>query len=437
MIVTADWVLPVSRPPIRNGAVAVRGRTILEVGTLAKVSSRYPEAVVCDHQGCVITPGLVNAHTHLSLNALAGLVPSMPFPAWLARIAEVSRALDEEDHIASATLGALQCLQSGATVVGDVCYGPEALSAAGDMGLGGTFFWEILGVDGDDLASALEHREFPDDPAACAGGRLRCGISPHTPYTSGPDLLHATYQLARKRNAGYMLHLAESAEESRLFARGDGPLAALAERLAHGFTTPRSGAVEYAHRLGVLNGAVAVHCVHLGTGEAQLLAEHARGVVLCPRSNRYLHNGTAPVADLHALGADMAIGTDSAASNEGVDLFAEARAVNALDHGLSASRLLRMLTLEGARVLGLDDLFGSLEPGKQADLAIVRIGPTDHPAERLIEVGASAVVRGVMSAGAWRILDGRPVVAPDTILAAAERVRQKAAHVLGGVTDAN
>lgn len=430
MIVTGDWVLPVSRPPIRNGAVVVRGRTILDVGTLSEVADRHPDAVVSDHPGCAIVPGLVNAHTHLSLDALAGLVPSMRFTDWLTQIAAISRTLDADDHIASASLGALQCLKTGATVVGDVCYGPESLSASGDMGLGGAFFWEVLGVPGHDMQSALDLREFPADSGECASGRLQCGVSPHAPYTSGPDLLRAAYLFAQERGVGYMLHLAESHEEWRLLVRGDGPLAPLAARLAHGFVAPRSGAVEYAHHLGVLKGAVAVHCVHLGKGEAALLAEHARGVVLCPRSNRYLHNGAPPVAELHSLGATMAIGTDSAASNAGIDLFAEARAVKSLDPDLTAKRLLAMLTLEGARVLGLDAVLGSLEPDKQADLAIVCTGPTDNPAERLIEVGAPEYVRAVMSSGTWRILDGGPVVAPARVEAAAELVREKVARSL-------
>jgi cytosine/adenosine deaminase-related metal-dependent hydrolase len=432
VIVTGDWVLPVSQPSIRNGAVAVRGHTIADVGSLAEVTGRHPTLTVSYHPGCVIIPGLVNAHAHLSLTALGGLVPSMRFPEWLARIASVSRRLDADDLAASSAFGALLCLRTGATVVGDICYGPEALAAAGDTGVGGVFYWEVLGLRGRDLERALEEHEFPADDSACRTGRLRCGISPHAPYTSGPELLRASHRVAREHGVGYMVHLAESAEEEQLLASGDGPLAPVAARLATGFDAPGCGSVRYANDLGILEDTVAVHCVRVTEEEAGLLAEHARGVVLCPRSNRYLKNGAPPVARLRAAGAQLAVGTDSVASNEGIDLFAEARALRTIDPGLSAARLLTMLTLEGAGVLGIDELLGSLDAGKQADLAVVATGAAEHPVEHLIETGSPDQVRAVMSAGMWRILDGRPCRPGGGIEQAAARVTAKAAHVLGG-----
>ena len=430
MIVTADWVLPVSRPPIREGAVFIRGRRIADIGTVAELTARHPRAVVNTYPGCVVLPGLVNAHTHLSLTALAGLVPSMPFPDWLRRISAATRALDADDFAASVAAGAMACLRTGATVAGDIAYGPEALSTAGDMGLGGVFFWEVLGIEAEELPAALERLEFPRDATECAGGRLRCGVSPHAPYTSGPGLLAAAHRFAAGRRAPYMVHIAESSHEVRLLVRGGGPLAPVAQRLARGFTPPRTSPVTYLRDLGVLEGAVAVHCVHITADEAEMLATRAQGVVLCPRSNRYLHNGAPPVAMLHGLGADMAVGTDSAASNDAIDLFAEARALGGLDPELTEKRLLSMLTLEGARVLGVQDLLGSLEPDKQADLVIVACAPTDDPVASVVRTGSPERVRAVMSAGAWRILDGQPVIVTTRIEAATAAVRDKAARVL-------
>lgn len=432
MIITADWVLPVSHPPIRQGAVYIKGRQIWDVGTVAELTERHPRAVLNEYRGCVVLPGLVNAHTHLSLTALAGLVPSMAFPDWLRRIATATRALDADDFAASASIGAIACLKTGATVVGDIAYGPEALSAAGDLGLGGVFFWEVLGIEAEDLPRTLEELEFPRDTTECAGGRLRCGVSPHAPYTSGPGLLAASHRLAMDRRAPFMVHVAESSHEVRLLVRGGGPLAPVAERLARGFTPPRTSPVTYLRDLGVLERTIAVHCVQVSRDEAEMLATHSRGVVLCPFSNRYLHNGAPPVATLHRFGVDMAIGTDSAASNDSIDLFAEARALAALDPELSERRLLSMLTLEGARVLGIDDLLGSLEPEKQADLTIVACPPTDDPAASVIQTGSPERVRAVMTAGAWRILDGQPVIVTTRLEEAAAAVRAKAAAALGG-----
>ena len=431
MIVTADWVLPITGPPLRNGAVAVRGRVIEAVGPLAEMTARYPERAVSVHADSVLVPGLVNAHTHLCLSALEGLIGPMPFPAWLERVAAASRALDADDFAASAAWGAVTCLMAGVTAVGDIAYGPESLSATGDIGPGGVFFWEVLGITETELARTLDRLEFPRE-RECGEGRFSCGISPHAPYTSGPALLRATHRLARERGIRHMLHLAESPAEERLMRSGDGPLAEVATRNARGFTSPGAGAVTYAHDLGVLEGTIAVHCVTASETETRLLARHARGVVLCPRSNRYLQCGAPPVAMLRSAGAALAIGSDSVASNEGVDLFAEARALAAMDPGLTPERLLAMMTLEGARVLGIEHHFGSLEPGKQADLVAIATPATGTPAETLVGRARPADVRAVMTAGAWRVLDGQPVGRTARIEAAMRVARAKAERVLSG-----
>lgn len=430
MIVTGDWVLPVSGTPLRYGAVVVRDRTILDVGGRLEMQERYPEEDLSEHPGCVIVPGLVNAHTHLALTALDGLLSPEPFADWLERISPALRALDQDDCAASAAAGALLCLRSGVTVVGDIAYGPESLSAAGDMGLGGVYFWEVLGVEAHELGYLLERLEFPTDVMECRTSRLMCGVSPHAPYTSGPDLLRAAGRFARSRRVPLMVHLAESADEVRLLASGEGRLAPTARRLARGFTPPRTGAVRYAESLGMLEDAIAIHCVQLLPGEAALLARRARGVVLCPRSNVHLRNGNPPVAELRSHGVRLALGTDSLASNSSFDLLAEARALRRIDRTLGAGTLLEMLTLGGARILGVDDRFGTLEVGKQADLAVFCVGETRHPFERLIEVGSAQNLRSTMCAGRWRVADGAPVAPTASLERANQRVAAKAARAL-------
>jgi cytosine/adenosine deaminase-related metal-dependent hydrolase len=431
VIITGDWVLPVSRAPIRYGAVLGAGHSIVEVGLREEICTAHPDVRVHEHPGCAILPGLVNAHTHLSLTAMHDLLPSMPFAEWIGRITPAVLALGPDDFADSAAWGALACLATGATVVGDITYGPEDLSVAGDLGLGGVFFWEVLGKQPKDLGNALARQEFPPDTHDSSFGRLRPGVSPHSPYTSGPELLQATSAFAKTKGVPVMIHLAESQEETSLLDSGSGPLAAIAARLAEGFLPPRMGAVAYADALGVLEGAIAVHCVHLFKGEPTLLATRARGVVLCPRSNRYLLNGEPPIASLRQHGVKMALGTDSLASNQDMDLFAEARVAREIDPDLSAKRVLRMLTVEAAEILGLDGLFGTLEPGKQADLIAVEIGDTQHPTERVIEGGSPGRVQAVMSFGAWRVLGGRSTVLPTPLERANARVATKAARALG------
>lgn len=425
MIVSADWVLPIDAPPIRDGAVRIRNGRIADVGR-RKDFEGFARAHRTEFPGCAILPGLVNAHTHLSLTSLAGLVPRSEFPAWLRRVVPMMRALDEDDVAASAALGATQCLLGGMTVVGDIAYGPEALASAADLGVGGVFHWEVLGVPAAELPEVLASMEFPHSHAGLREGRARVGLSPHAVYTCGPELLRATAAFAREHRYPLAVHVAESLAETALVRDGTGPLAEVAERLADGFAPAATSPVAYLERLGVLEDALAVHCVHLSPGDARLLARSARGVALCPRSNAYLRNGAPPVEALVASKVSVGIGTDSSASNSALDLFEEARALRALMPSLPAGRLVRMMTLEGAAALGIDAWAGSLSPGKQADLAVVALPATDDPFEALLAAGGPAAVRNVLSAGVWRVREGRAVFGARAIEAAAARAADKA-----------
>lgn len=429
MIIAADWVVPVSGPPIHFGAVRVHGATIAEVGRADHMRRGHPDVPYHEYRGCAIAPGLVNAHTHLSLSSLKGLLPPAQFEKWLKGMTPAVLGLDEDDYAVAAAFGALECLRSGVTVVGDMVYGPEAPSSAADIGVGGVFYWEVLGVSAEGFMASLESREFPMDRDVCHG-RTICGLGPHAPYTAGPELLRAIHAFASKQDLRVAIHVAESPAEMRLLASGAGPLAAVAQRLASGFRAPGTGAVQYLERIGALRDVVAIHCVHLMPGEAELLAARASGVVLCPRSNEHLRNGRAPVTALREAGARIALGTDSLASNTDLDLFAEARALRALDPGMTPERLLSIMTLEGATVLGVQDQYGALAHGHHADMIVIDVGETSSPVQALIEDGTPDRIRAVISAGVWRIIDGQARFPTTEIENENARVATKAARAI-------
>jgi cytosine/adenosine deaminase-related metal-dependent hydrolase len=332
----------------------------------------------------------------------------MPMRPFLARVTTAVEALTDSDLEASAALGALECLRNGVTCVGDITYGPEPLAACAGLGLAGVFYVEVLGTTEAELGALLTRRGFPREPGACARGRVRCGLSPHTPYTAGPGTLLACAAIARTSGASLAVHLAESPAERELMLHGTGPLSAVAERLAHGFESPGTGSVAYLESLGILGQVLAVHCANLEPGDPERLAV-ALGVALCPRSNAYLANGEPPVAALREAGVRLALGTDSAASTWDLDLLEEARALRKLDPALTAARLLEMVTVDGARVLGMGDVVGSLTPGLDADFAVLRVGDTDEPEAAVIATGGRERVVAVMAQGRWRVRDGRIV----------------------------
>jgi cytosine/adenosine deaminase-related metal-dependent hydrolase len=430
MIVTADWLLPVTGRPLRGGAALVRGPRIERIGPLEELTALGPKESVERFDGCVIVPGLVNAHTHLSLTVLEGLIPRMPMSRFLREVTKAVLAMSHDDFAASAMLGAIQSLECGVTTVGDIVYGPEALAACADAGVGGIFYWEVLGHAADELSGELAEREFPAEVGACTSGRTRCGLSPHATYTSGPGLLAAEWKVADRHHVGYAVHVAESEAERELMITGAGPLAHTAHRLAHGFKTPRKGSVAYLDSLGVLQESVAIHCAHLEPGDTGLLKRSVRGVVLCPRSNAWLGNGPAPVSELSSAGIYLAVGTDSPASNEDLDLWQEARALRKLDPTLTARRLIAMLTVDGARVLGLHGWCGALEPGMQADLAVMQVGPTEDPENAVVRSGGRDTTQAVLSAGLWRVREGKASLQTGAVKRAAAAAREVAVRAL-------
>jgi 5-methylthioadenosine/S-adenosylhomocysteine deaminase len=405
MLVSADWVVPVASPPIRDGAVLVAGTRIAAVGPRAELAAASPGAH-CEHfGGCVITPGLVNAHTHLTLSALGGVVPPLPFAQWLPRLVAALKPWDIGDHEASGVVGAEACLSSGVTVVGDIAYGAAEVASASAAGLGGVYYWELLGMYADQVPQALEELRYPARSDQY-GDRVKCGLSPHSPYTAGPGLLQAVHQLARDLDVPCAVHLAESDAELELLRSGTGPLAATADRTARGFTPPGTTPVEYLASLGVLRHVTAVHVCHATDDDIGLLATHARGGVTCPRSNRYLGNPPPSVAALLKAGLAVGVGTDSWASNNDLDLMAEIRTIQAAEKHLTAATLLHLATAGGARAIGVDDRYGSLEPGKFADLVAFRVDGGAEPEAAVVDTAGSETLSAVMTGGVWRARDG-------------------------------
>jgi cytosine/adenosine deaminase-related metal-dependent hydrolase len=403
VLVSATWVLPVSSEPIRDGAVLVEGAGITAVGTRAELEAIAPQGAEQRHfVGATLMPGLVNAHTHLALTDLNGAVPPMPFAEWLPRLVAEMRPWQIADFATSAAHGAEKLLDAGVTCVADIAYGPAEIDIATQSGLAGVFYTEVLGVPADLLDNELQRSRFPADPAAAGTQRTRLGLSPHSPYTSGPGLLRAVCRRAESLGLPLAIHAAESAAESELIAHGTGPLAPTAGRTADGFAPTGGSSIAYLASLGVLAGATVVHLGEASAADIALLAgAPVRGAIACPRSNRYLHNRVADVPALLAHGIAVGIGTDSAASNDDLDLMAEVRALSAEHPALDARTLLDIATRQGARAVGLGGAFGVLEPGAFADIAVFSVAE-DDPERGIVERAGAGNLAALLVGGVWR-----------------------------------
>ena len=366
----AAWVLPITRPPIAGGVVAIDRDRITAVGP-------HDGGDVEDLGNVAILPGLVNAHTHLELSWMRDAVPpAASMPLWASQLMSLRRTVSHEppepivDAIAEAH-------RTGTALVGDVTNTFATFEPLLDSELSGTLFRELLGFsapDPDAVVAATERQIAELTPIEW----LRPCLVPHAPYSVSPALLQAIARANRGRPLS--IHLAESAQEIEFLRDGTGEWRALLESLGvwnADWRAPGCGPVEYLERLGMVDEQlVAVHGVQLTDAELARLAAARATVVTCPRSNRWTGAGTPPVERFYASGVRVAVGTDSLASVADLNLFAELAAVRRLAPQVPATSVLQSATLAGAEALGFDADFGSLEPGKRAQILAVRV-PAD------------------------------------------------------------
>jgi cytosine/adenosine deaminase-related metal-dependent hydrolase len=397
---SADWVLPVDGPPLRNGRVAWEDGRITEVG---------PGRAERHLEGAAILPGLVNAHSHLEYAVYAGFGDGLPFARWILVHMERKARIGLPEMDAIARLGAAECLTSGITTVGDCSFTGASVPACAELGLRAIVYLEVFSRAGSGLDRFETNRARV---ASAISDRVRIGISPHAPYTSGLDLYREAFELGLP----VATHLNESRDELDWLADGTGPWQPFAETLPA--PLGQSGIRALAEQGLLRSGLVAAHCVVVDEEEIELLTEHCVSVVHCPRSNAMLGCGTAPLAALRAAGLRVGLGTDSPASAPSFDFFEElrcavyaSRAKEARPDALSADEALRLATIDGARALGLDQEIGTLTPGKRADLTALSLAgspydPVEDPAAAVVFGGSPARVLETIVDGTTRYRQG-------------------------------
>ena len=428
----ARYVLPVTAPPIENGVVAV------ENGRIAYVGDRTGAPAGRDHDlgDALLLPGLVNAHTHLELTVMRGFLEDLDFRNWILRLTTAKRiVLSREALRDSARYGLVEGLRRGITTYADTCDSSVAFDAMLEYGVRGVMYQEVFGPDPAQCpASLAELREKIETLAARETPLVRVGVSPHAPYTVSDSLFAAVAQYARDHALPIAIHIAESQIEHDLITRGAG---VFADGLrARGIDVrPRARTpIELLASLGVLSARpLLIHCVRADPRDIEQIAREDCAVAHCPASNAKLGHGIAPLSDMLAAHVRAALGSDSMASNNRMDILEEARlaalfqrARHGAFHEISAQTALELATIDGARALDMEKSTGSLEPGKWADLAafpLDGVGPVHDPTVAAIFALPGTLASFVAIAGQVLVRDGR-VLADDPSLA--ERVQSSA-----------
>jgi len=421
VLLNARWVVPVVPEGVvlERYSVAVKGGAIEAVLPTPRAIEAYPDYRRVDLPEHVLIPGLVNAHTHAAMTLMRGLADDLALMRWLQEHiwpAEAKHVSAQFVHDGT-LLACAEMLRGGVTCFNDMYFFPEAaVEATLEAGMRGSFGMIVLDYptvyasDPDDyIAKGLALRDrYRDHPM------LSFCLAPHAPYTVSDRSFGKIATLAAELDCPVHCHVHETEDE-------------IARSVAEHGVRP----LERLRSLGIVGpNLISVHSVHLSADEISLLATHGSSVAHCPTSNLKLASGFAPVAALVAEGVNVGLGTDGAASNNRLDGFQEmrqaallAKAVARNAEAIPAHTALRLATLGGARALGLDTRIGSIEPGKRADLAAVRLAgpelvPIFDPVSHLVYCAGRGDVTHVWVDGeekmSDRVLNGMDIPGLDT-----------------------
>lgn len=427
-IYSSEWLVPVSSPAFADGAIAVSDDRIAAVGTRQTIVEQFPEAEVQYFGPAAIMPGLVNSHSHLELTAMRGFLENVEsdFFAWLRKltVARLERMTSDDLNV-SAQWGACEAARAGVTCVADASDTAfESMKAVRAVGLRGIVFQESFGPD-----PRLAQENFAKLQTKIARLReletplVKCGVSPHAPYTVCGPQLEMIAQFALDENLPLTMHAAETLMEVSLLREGRGAFADGLKNRGIEWQPPALSPIQYLKQHGILaTRPLLAHCIQVNAQDIATLAETQTRLAHCPKSNAKLGHGAAPLLRFIAQGIAVGLGSDSVASNNVCDLLDEARYAlllarsNGAEGGaacdLSADDVLQMATQGGARALGWPEQIGELKSRAQADFAIVSLAgshqiPVYDPVRTLIfSSGARDVVLTVV-AGKEVYRDGR------------------------------
>jgi 5-methylthioadenosine/S-adenosylhomocysteine deaminase len=367
-IVTMD----ADRRIIENGVVAVRGDSIVFVGTQSELLARAMKGVTArqtiDAKGKLVLPGFINGHTHVPMTLFRGLHDDVTLDEWLRKYIFPAEAKNvTEEFVRWGTrLAAAELIRGGVTTFADMYYFEDAVAeetkAAGMRGVLGETFIDFPAPDNKTNAAALEYTEkflkrWQGDPL------IHAAPAPHSIYTCSQKTLQDAAALARKYNAPILIHVAEMKKE-------------LDDSRAQNGTTP----VQYLDKIGILGpDVVAAHCIFVDEADRKILAQRKVGCVHNPSSNMMLASGVSPVPEMRAAGVAVGLGTDGPAGSnndldlmEEMDLAAKLAKITKMDPlALNAKAVVEMATIDGARALHMEKEIGSLEVGKKADIILM------------------------------------------------------------------
>ena len=389
MIIRARVVVTMHEAPIENGAVAVSGKRIVEVGRFDDVK-RHNAGNILDLGEQALLPGLINAHCHLDYTCLRGKIPPQKsFTDWIGAINAEKSELSPKDYVASINDGFAEAKRFGTTAIANLTGFPELISQV-QSPIRTCWFAELIDIRTPERANELVDSAIeslgsarPKLVLSEAKGGAPWGLAPHALFTASKDLCRLCEEIAQEEHIPLTTHLAESREEMEMFRDASGPLYDFMKNIGRpmddcGNETP------LALFLGAAGGRALSHWIvaHLNelTEPDFNLLEQSNSkfhIVHCPRSHNYFGHSPFAFDRLRSLGFNICLGTDSLASNKSLSLFAEMRAFQKEFPSVSAGEILKLVTVNPARALRQENELGKICPGTRADLLSVPSNSSD------------------------------------------------------------
>jgi len=394
-VLRARVVLPVSQPPIDDGAVCISGNRITSVGKWAELTAAQRRGAV-DLGPVVLMPGLVNAHCHLDYTDMAGQVPPpRTFTEWIMAITSIKGTWDYSDYAQSWINGARMLLRTGTTTVGDIEAVPALLPEVWETTrLRVISFHELINVRNQRPARVMAI-EAAAGMKGLRNDRGGVGLSPHATYTATAELLEHSRKMARRHGWRVTTHVAESLQEFEMFMYKRGDMYDWLKKNGRDMSDCGHGSpVQRMEALGMLEESfLAVHVNYLWKDDARIIGRRKSSVAHCPRSHVYFGHRCFPLQELAEAGVNICLGTDSLVSTNKVrrqplelNMFEEMRALAGSSSNLEPETIIRMETFNGARALGLAGEVGELARDRLADLIVVPLkSVTANPYEAVLE----------------------------------------------------
>ncbi len=358
LIIKNGIVLTMDGAVIENGTVVVDNGLITFVGKDTKEKADK----VIDARGCVVMPGLVNAHTHIPMTLFRGFGDGLSYSDWIKKIQMAEMNLTPEDVRSGANLGVLEMIRSGTTAFADMyIYEDEVARVVEGTGMRAALGYGMIEGMNEDSDTKLKSRaDFNKKWNGAADGRIKTMYAPHSTISCSKEFLIKVKEQAAKDNSGVHIHVLETEDELKAMKKRYGMCP-----------------VNLLNGIGMLGpGVLAAHCIWLSDDDIDILRNKGVNSVHCPSSNMALGTGTAPVPEMLEKGVNVALGTDGAASGGSLDMWKEMRAASLLHRlkdprKMPVSAVLEMATRNGARALGIRA--GVLAPGYLADIIVVDV----------------------------------------------------------------